>query len=179
MGLQALSPRMLLWLVVSGIVFSRVLWVCAGLDYDYTFDGNEEDKTEPIDYKDPCKAAVFWGDIALDDEDLNIFQIDRTIDLTQSPFGKLGHITGGFGDHGMPKKRGALYQLIERIRRIGSGLEQNNTMKGKAPPKLSEQSEKNRVPRAATSRTERIWPGGVIPYVIGGNFTGSQRAMFK
>jgi hypothetical protein len=38
--------------------------------------------------------AVFWGDIALDDEDLNIFQIDRTIDLTQSPFGKLGHITG-------------------------------------------------------------------------------------
>lgn len=45
-------------------------------------------------------------------------------------------------------------------------------MKGKAPPKLSEQSEKNRVPRAATSRTERIWPGGVIPYVIGGNFTG-------
>ncbi|XP_021025680.1 tolloid-like protein 1 [Mus caroli] len=179
MGLQALSQRMLLWLVVSGIVFSRELWVCAGLDYDYTFDGNEEDKTEPIDYKDPCKAAVFWGDIALDDEDLNIFQIDRTIDLTQSPFGKLGHITGGFGDHGMPKKRGALYQLIERIRRIGSGLEQNNTMKGKAPPKLSEQSEKNRVPRAATSRTERIWPGGVIPYVIGGNFTGSQRAMFK
>lgn len=38
--------------------------------------------------------AVFWGDIALDDEDLNIFQIDRTIDLTQNPFGKLGHTTG-------------------------------------------------------------------------------------
>uniref|UniRef100_A0A674DZU0 Metalloendopeptidase n=1 Tax=Salmo trutta TaxID=8032 RepID=A0A674DZU0_SALTR len=38
---------------------------------------------------------------------------------------------------------------------------------------------KNRVPRAATSRAERIWPGGVIPYIIGGNFTGSQRAMFK
>ncbi|KAL6092868.1 hypothetical protein STEG23_028623, partial [Scotinomys teguina] len=45
-----------LWLVVSGIVFSRELWVCTSLDYDYTFDGNEEDKTEPIDYKDPCKA---------------------------------------------------------------------------------------------------------------------------
>uniref|UniRef100_A0A8C9TFN9 Metalloendopeptidase n=1 Tax=Scleropages formosus TaxID=113540 RepID=A0A8C9TFN9_SCLFO len=38
---------------------------------------------------------------------------------------------------------------------------------------------KSRAPRAATSRAERIWPGGVIPYVIGGNFTGSQRAMFK
>ncbi|EGV99262.1 Tolloid-like protein 2 [Cricetulus griseus] len=36
-----------------------------------------------------------------------------------------------------------------------------------------------RVRRATTSRTERIWPGGVIPYVIGGNFTGSQRAIFK
>lgn len=30
----------------------------------------------------------------------------------------------------------------------------------------------SRVRRATTSRTERIWPGGVIPYVIGGNFTG-------
>ncbi|TNN89650.1 Dorsal-ventral patterning tolloid-like protein 1 [Liparis tanakae] len=38
---------------------------------------------------------------------------------------------------------------------------------------------KSRIRRAATSRAERIWPGGVIPYVIGGNFTGSQRAMFK
>lgn len=37
---------------------------------------------------------MFWGDIALDDEDLNIFQIDRTIDLTQNPFGNLGHTTG-------------------------------------------------------------------------------------
>ncbi|MGH0116932.1 UNVERIFIED_CONTAM: hypothetical protein FKN15_026626 [Acipenser sinensis] len=36
-----------------------------------------------------------------------------------------------------------------------------------------------RVRRAATSRQERIWPGGVIPYVIGGNFTGTQRAIFK
>lgn len=29
-----------------------------------------------------------------------------------------------------------------------------------------------RVRRATTARAERIWPGGVIPYVIGGNFTG-------
>uniref|UniRef100_G1TEH0 Metalloendopeptidase n=1 Tax=Oryctolagus cuniculus TaxID=9986 RepID=G1TEH0_RABIT len=106
-------------------------------------------------------------------------QIDRTIDLTQNPFGQFGHTTGGLGDHGVSKKRGALYQLIDRIRRIGSGLEQNSTVKGKVPPKFSGPNEKNRVPRAATSRTERIWPGGVIPYVIGGNFTGSQRAMFK
>lgn len=29
-----------------------------------------------------------------------------------------------------------------------------------------------RVRRATTARAERIWPGGVIPYMIGGNFTG-------
>uniref|UniRef100_A0A8C0KZL2 Metalloendopeptidase n=1 Tax=Canis lupus dingo TaxID=286419 RepID=A0A8C0KZL2_CANLU len=33
--------------------------------------------------------------------------------------------------------------------------------------------------RAATSRPERVWPDGVIPFVIGGNFTGSQRAVFR
>ncbi|XP_067876353.1 tolloid-like protein 2 isoform X2 [Heterodontus francisci] len=38
---------------------------------------------------------------------------------------------------------------------------------------------RSRVGRAATSRAERIWPGGIIPYVIGGNFTGTQRAIFK
>ncbi|XP_032706289.1 uncharacterized protein LOC116862954 [Lontra canadensis] len=57
MGLETLPPRMLVWLVASGIVFYGELWVCAGLDYDYTFDGNEEDKAETIDYKDPCKAG--------------------------------------------------------------------------------------------------------------------------
>jgi len=29
---------------------------------------------------------------------------------------------GGFGEHGISKKRGALYQLIDRIRRFGSGI---------------------------------------------------------
>ncbi|XP_065550109.1 tolloid-like protein 1 isoform X2 [Lathamus discolor] len=102
-----------------------------------------------------------------------------TIDLTQHSNERLGHNTGGFGEHGKSKKRGALYQLIDRIRRFGSGFEQNNTSKGRTTVKFSGKNEKNRFPRAATSRTERIWPGGVIPYVIGGNFTGTQRAMFK
>lgn len=38
--------------------------------------------------------AVFWGDIALDDEDLKMFHIDRTIDLTQHSNERLGHNTG-------------------------------------------------------------------------------------
>lgn len=46
-----------MWLVASGIAFYGELWVCAGFDYDYTFDGNEEDRAETIDYKDPCKAG--------------------------------------------------------------------------------------------------------------------------
>ena len=29
--------------------------------------------------------------------------------------------------------------------------------------------------RAATSRPERVWPDGVIPYVISGNFSGEFR----
>lgn len=86
MDLQALSPRMLLWLVVSGIVFSRELWVCAGLDYDYTFDGNEEDKTEPIDYKDPCKAGKCLSKLGLwcatGDQDAGISSSKRQWELT-------------------------------------------------------------------------------------------------
>nr|XP_020832003.1 tolloid-like protein 1 isoform X2 [Phascolarctos cinereus] len=179
MGMEMLSQRLVLWLLASALIFVGEIRVSSGFDYDYTYAFHEEDKTETLDYKDPCKAAVFWGDIALDDEDLRIFPIDRTIDVTQNSFEKLGHITGGLGDHGVSEKRGVLYQLIDRIRRFGSGLEQNNTAMGKASVKFSGQNEKNRVPRAATSRTERIWPGGVIPYLIGGNFTGSQRAMFK
>ncbi|KAG8552170.1 hypothetical protein GDO81_004428 [Engystomops pustulosus] len=38
---------------------------------------------------------------------------------------------------------------------------------------------RERVRRAATARTERIWPGGIIPFIIQGNFTGQQRAIFK
>lgn len=72
--METLPPRMLVLLVASGIVLYGELWVCAGLDYDYTFDGNEEDKTDTIDYKDPCKAGKClsrsgrWraGSVALD-----------------------------------------------------------------------------------------------------------------
>uniref|UniRef100_A0A3B3QC45 Metalloendopeptidase n=1 Tax=Paramormyrops kingsleyae TaxID=1676925 RepID=A0A3B3QC45_9TELE len=97
-------------------------------------------------------TAVFWGDIALDEEDLRMFHVDRTIDLTQHTHsrhtsGKLKSPSGDLIQTGGPKSAGRMLR--------------------------------SRVPRAATSRAERIWPGGVIPYAIGGNFTGTQRAMFK
>uniref|UniRef100_A0ACB8EX00 Bone morphogenetic protein 1 n=1 Tax=Sphaerodactylus townsendi TaxID=933632 RepID=A0ACB8EX00_9SAUR len=43
--------------------------------------------------------------------------------------------------------------------------------------KLDRARSRNR--RAATSRPERVWPDGVIPYVISGNFSGNQRAIFR
>lgn len=51
-------------------------------------------------------------------------------------------------------------------------FEQNNKTKGRPTLTFSGNNERKRFSRAATSRTERIWPGGVIPYVIAGNFTG-------
>lgn len=57
MGLGALSPGMLLWLLASGAVLSGELWLCAGRDCDYPSEGSPEDSAETIDYKDPCKAG--------------------------------------------------------------------------------------------------------------------------
>lgn len=48
-------------------------------------------------------SAVFWGDIALDEEDLRMFQIDRTIDLTQRTHThshpRQGHTSGEWTSH--------------------------------------------------------------------------------
>ncbi|XP_078284467.1 tolloid-like protein 2 [Rhinoraja longicauda] len=98
-------------------------------------------------YLDPCKAVAFWGDIALDEEDLRYFHGDGSTDLTGQGMVRSGHTPGGPG--------------------IG------RAMSGQVG------ASRSRVERAATSRVERIWPEGVIPYVIGGNFTGTQRAIFK
>ncbi|XP_048400716.1 dorsal-ventral patterning tolloid-like protein 1 isoform X2 [Stegostoma tigrinum] len=166
-------------LLLTGLsLYGKLHWI-SGFEYDYSYDYYDEEKTEVIDYKDPCKAAAFWGDIALDEEDLQLFQIDRTIDLSRHMLDRIGHTTGGSGEHKVSKRKGTIYQLIDRILRLGLGSDQNTTNREKNNSETLKRIEKNRVPRAATSRAERIWPGGVIPYVIGGNFTGSQRAMFK
>ncbi|XP_034631697.1 tolloid-like protein 2 [Trachemys scripta elegans] len=54
----------------------------------------EESLEQQPGYRDPCKAAAFWGDIALDEEDLKLFQIDRTIDLTKHLDENTRHTTG-------------------------------------------------------------------------------------
>ncbi|VCX37908.1 unnamed protein product, partial [Gulo gulo] len=45
---------------------------------DYSALEGEEGAEQQLEhYHDPCKAAVFWGDIALDEEDLKLFHIDK------------------------------------------------------------------------------------------------------
>lgn len=124
---------------------------------DYTYDLGEEDAPELLNYKDPCKAAAFLGDIALDEEDLRAFRVQQAAVLRQQTARRpsikaAGNSSalGGQGTSGQPQR------------------ESRGRWRGRP-----------RSRRAATSRPERVWPDGVIPFVIGGNFTGSQRAVFR
>lgn len=64
----------------------------------------------------------------------------------------------------------ALLDYLPKNSSKGAASSKSQTGKGGKTGSVA----KSRIPRAATSRAERIWPGGVIPYVIGGNFTGKQ-----
>ncbi|XP_068544100.1 tolloid-like protein 2 isoform X6 [Anas acuta] len=143
----------------------------------------EPSQEEPAEYRDPCKAAAFWGDIALDEDDLKLFQIDRTVDLRKHSDGNARHTSGGLGEQYVaPSENATSTDSKKAVKKDGR---QNTTLVRR--PKEEEYKDESgmdtqpspRVRRATTSRAERIWPGGVIPYVIGGNFTGTQRAIFK
>ncbi|KAF7217026.1 transcript variant X2 [Nothobranchius furzeri] len=99
-----------------------------------------------IDYKDPCKAAAFLGDIALDEEDLRLFK--------------------------------EAYSKNEEKQSDNTNSADNSTS-SKSIQRTADSQSVPRQKRAATSRPERVWPDGIIPYVISGNFSGSQRAIFR
>uniref|UniRef100_A0A670Z1M6 Metalloendopeptidase n=1 Tax=Pseudonaja textilis TaxID=8673 RepID=A0A670Z1M6_PSETE len=104
----------------------------------------------------PDGPAAFIGDIALDEEDLKLFQVDRIVDLTR--------------------------HKVERTATNISGKDANSTniRPGRQQRRRWKQGwGRPRSRRAATSRPERVWPDGVIPYVITGNFSGIQRAIFR
>ncbi|XP_070272667.1 bone morphogenetic protein 1 isoform X6 [Myotis yumanensis] len=127
---------------------------------DYTYDLGEEDDAEPLNYKDPCKAAAFLGDIALDEEDLRAFQVQQASDFRQRTIRRSSITAAGtLGNTSTPSCQQA-----------------NGQPRRRSPGRWRSRS---RSRRAATSRPERVWPDGVIPFVIGGNFTGSQRAVFR
>uniref|UniRef100_A0A4W6CKG4 Metalloendopeptidase n=1 Tax=Lates calcarifer TaxID=8187 RepID=A0A4W6CKG4_LATCA len=97
------------------------------------------------------------GDIALDEDDLRMFKEahstddeQHTIQTNQTDSGiKARMINSSTSNESVRSKRSAIKQSLHRLR------------------------------RAATSRPERVWPDGIIPYVISGNFSGSQRAIFR
>ncbi|XP_068190202.1 bone morphogenetic protein 1-like isoform X2 [Antennarius striatus] len=112
-------------------------------------DWGSVDLDDAADYKDPCKAAAFWGDIALDEDDLRLFK--DSSDMAQQPVQKnyTDSVKGSVSNETVRSKRAEHRRGFHRRR------------------------------RAATSRPERVWPDAVIPYLISGNFTGSQRAIFR
>uniref|UniRef100_A0A8C3PZC6 Metalloendopeptidase n=1 Tax=Chrysolophus pictus TaxID=9089 RepID=A0A8C3PZC6_CHRPC len=127
--------------------------------------------------------AAFWGDIALDEDDLKLFQIDRTVDLTKHSAGNARHTSGGLGEQSFePRENTTSTDSKKAVKTDGK---QNTTLvrslKKKEYKDESGMDARSspRVRRATTSRAERIWPGGVIPYVIGGNFTGQSLEQFS
>ncbi|XP_076614626.1 bone morphogenetic protein 1-like [Chaetodon auriga] len=135
-------------------VFLLLLCVClrVSLEADWEFeDTNFSYLDDAIDYKDPCKAAAFLGDIALDEDDLRMFRDAHSSDGPQHTV-QTNHtdsVNSSTSNESVRSKRDAGRRRLHRRR------------------------------RAATSRPERVWPDGIIPYVISGNFSGSQRAIFR
>ncbi|XP_020563357.1 bone morphogenetic protein 1 isoform X2 [Oryzias latipes] len=113
------------------------------LEADWELQGSPVAPTEDaVDYKDPCKAAAFLGDIALDEEDVRIFQ---------------DAISSHKAQH----------------------TDTNSATTSEDSRRFQHSKSRRRRRRAATSRPERVWPNGIIPYMISGNFSGSQRAIFR
>uniref|UniRef100_A0A803TAZ1 Uncharacterized protein n=1 Tax=Anolis carolinensis TaxID=28377 RepID=A0A803TAZ1_ANOCA len=94
-----------------------------------------------------CFPAAFLGDIALDEEDLKMFKVDRVVDLTRHTIQRTAN------NSSVPQNTQSPHKSIGWQRR-----------------RWRQDRGRTRSRRAATSRHERVWPDGIIPYVISGNF---------
>ncbi|XP_056099916.1 bone morphogenetic protein 1b isoform X4 [Rhinichthys klamathensis goyatoka] len=136
-----------LWTCLLMFSLRLLLTIALKVDSNYHTSPGESDE---VDYMDPCKAAAFLGDIALDEEDLRFLKANY-MDATESDSSK--------------------FPIPDSANRSSA----NSSAKD---PVLANRS-LLRKRRAATARPERVWPDGIIPYIISGNFSGSQRAIFK
>ncbi|XP_029024761.1 bone morphogenetic protein 1-like isoform X5 [Betta splendens] len=119
------------WLLLCGLrVSPAARWEAVDVSSTHLGDA--------MDYKDPCKAAAFLGDIALDEDDLRM----------------LGQALGPTGARPIVQNN------------------QTDSVNGSGSDGAAVGRRLQRARRAATSRAERVWPDGVIPYVISGNFSG-------
>ncbi|KAG8435188.1 hypothetical protein GDO86_013215 [Hymenochirus boettgeri] len=165
------------------ILLLGVIGLSLGLDYDWGALDDFTEDNEEFDYKDPCKAAAYWGDIALDEEDLKWFYINRSNDLMNARNNQTKQqATDNLQENLKTRNPNATSPSFSRIKvKKDASLQLLSTNNESSETNRTWQTHQfnERVRRAATSRAERIWPEGVIPYVIGGNFTGTQRAIFK
>ncbi|XP_018419958.1 PREDICTED: tolloid-like protein 2, partial [Nanorana parkeri] len=73
------------WALTSaGLIFLWAIRLALGHTNNFGFEYLMEESAEEPIYKDPCKAAAYWGDIALDEEDLKWFQVNRSLDREET-----------------------------------------------------------------------------------------------
>uniref|UniRef100_A0A8C1V629 Metalloendopeptidase n=1 Tax=Cyprinus carpio TaxID=7962 RepID=A0A8C1V629_CYPCA len=116
------------------------------------------------------------GDIALDEEDLRLLKASY-MDAKKNDSSNFS--IPDSGENGCETHTAATMQsysvIVFALANRSSG---NGNGNAKDDPVLAGQRLLRRR-RAATARPERVWPDGIIPYVISSNFSGNQRAIFK
>uniref|UniRef100_A0A8C2FV93 Metalloendopeptidase n=1 Tax=Cyprinus carpio TaxID=7962 RepID=A0A8C2FV93_CYPCA len=116
------------------------------------------------------------GDIALDEEDLRLLKASY-MDAKKNDSSNFS--IPDSGENGCETHTAATMQsysvIVFALANRSSGNGNGNAKDG---PVLAGQRLLRRR-RAATARPERVWPDGIIPYVISSNFSGNQRAIFK
>ncbi|XP_072037692.1 bone morphogenetic protein 1 homolog isoform X2 [Amphiura filiformis] len=154
-------------LLVSCLVVFTVVPPSSFAAVDHTVSEDEWEDEIPFtstiteEYADPCKADGYKGDIALTAE-----EYAREVTYYEEYKRNLRRLTEQQRRNDTSSKHEKKsHKRRNRLKTAGVIRQRNH--------------HHHRSRRAVTSRAERKWPHAVIPYVIDGNFTGSQRAMFK